>query len=80
MNGKKKNQPGVEAVGYRAPCFGVNDDIIDLLKDLGLKYDSSALNYKNAPGSKTLSLNNFSGTFFYAAKQVCGFYPAVLYR
>ncbi|MCI5838680.1 MAG: alpha-L-fucosidase [Christensenellaceae bacterium] len=79
MNGKKKNQPGVEAVGYRAPCFGVNDDIIDLLKDLGLKYDSSALNYTNAPGSKTLSLNNFSDTFFYAAKQVCGFYPAAFY-
>ena len=54
-----KENFGVEAVGYRAPCFGVNDDIVGWLKELGVKYDSSALNYKNAPSSKKLSLNNF---------------------
>ena len=36
-----------EAVGYRAPCFGIDEDVVKKLKQCGFCYDSSALNYRN---------------------------------
>lgn len=39
---------GAEVVGYRAPCFGIDENIIRTLKRLGFCYDSSALNYRRA--------------------------------
>lgn len=36
-----------EPIGYRAPCFGIDENIITLLKQCGAAYDSSALNYRN---------------------------------
>lgn len=39
---------GAEAAGYRAPCFGIDADVIKRLKRCGFCYDSSALNYRNA--------------------------------
>ncbi len=38
-----ENELGTEVVGYRAPCFAVNDEVLDVLKELGFKYDSSSL-------------------------------------
>ena len=38
---------GAGAVGYRAPCFGIDETIIKSLKRCGFCYDSSALNYRN---------------------------------
>lgn len=50
---------GVEACGYRAPCFGINDEKVSELKKIGLLYDSSALNYKMAAGSGSVSLGEY---------------------
>jgi polysaccharide deacetylase family protein (PEP-CTERM system associated) len=33
---------GVEVAGYRAPCFSITDWAIDVLRELGFQYDSSA--------------------------------------
>ena len=33
---------GAEVVGYRAPCFSITDWSIDVLRDVGYRYDSSA--------------------------------------
>ena len=35
-----------EVVGYRAPCFAVTDEVVDVLRDLGFLYDSSYLDIK----------------------------------
>lgn len=51
---------GQTANGYRAPCFGVNEDIISYLKELGFKYDSSALNFKRAIHSGHLDLSGYN--------------------
>ena len=32
---------GIPITGYRAPNFSVNDEVIDIIKDLGFTYDSS---------------------------------------
>lgn len=32
---------GTEIIGYRAPCFSINEISIEILKDNGYKYDSS---------------------------------------
>ena len=34
---------GHEVTGYRAPCFAINDNYLDIVKELGFKYDSSKL-------------------------------------
>lgn len=33
---------GVEVIGYRAPCFSITDWSIDVLREVGYQYDSSA--------------------------------------
>jgi polysaccharide deacetylase family protein (PEP-CTERM system associated) len=33
---------GVQVIGYRAPCFSITDWSIDVLRDVGYTYDSSA--------------------------------------
>ena len=35
-----------EVIGYRAPCFAVTDDVLDVLYELGFKYDSSRLDIR----------------------------------
>lgn len=37
---------GTRVIGYRAPCFAVTDDVIDVLRELGFEYDSSHLDIK----------------------------------
>lgn len=37
---------GTEVIGYRAPCFAVTDGVIDIIRGLGFKYDSSRLDTK----------------------------------
>lgn len=41
-----ENEFGTEVVGYRAPCFALTDDAVEVLKELGFKYDSSYLDIK----------------------------------
>lgn len=33
-------------IGYRAPCFAVTDEVIDVVRELGFEYDSSRLDIK----------------------------------
>lgn len=54
-----KSRFGVNPVGYRAPCFGLNDRLLKKLKELGFLYDSSALNYKKAIGAGNVDLSGF---------------------
>ncbi len=46
-----------EVIGFRAPCFSINENLISLLKNYGYKYDSSKINFKGHPlyGHFTLS-------------------------
>ena len=41
-----ENELGAEIIGYRAPCFAVTDEVIDVIRELGFKYDSSNLDTK----------------------------------
>lgn len=47
MREEVRNTIHAEAAGYRAPCFGIDGKIIEKLRELGFRYDSSALNYRN---------------------------------
>lgn len=50
---------GVKVKGYRAPCFGIDAGKVEILKELGFLYDSSALNFKSAYGSGSLDIGNY---------------------
>ncbi|MCH5158135.1 MAG: polysaccharide deacetylase family protein [Clostridiales bacterium] len=41
-----ESELGTEVIGYRAPCFAVSDEVIDVIRELGFKYDSSYLDIK----------------------------------
>ena len=47
-------------LGYRAPFFGIDNSKLQLLKDLGFRYDASCLNYTAARHTTTVSLDKFS--------------------
>jgi polysaccharide deacetylase family protein (PEP-CTERM system associated) len=40
---------GNKPFGYRAPCFSLNRERLNILKDLGFLYDSSKINFINHP-------------------------------
>lgn len=50
---------GAEVIGYRAPCYAVTDEIIDVIRKLGFKYDSSCLDAKLKYYSTNAKLNGF---------------------
>ena len=41
---KLENMFNTEVIGHRAPCFSINDERLDVLNEIGIKYDSSYLN------------------------------------
>jgi len=45
---------GTEIVGYRAPCFSMDNSRLDVLRELGFKYDSSHLGF---PARHTVALD-----------------------
>ena len=45
--------------GYRAPCFSMMDERLEILKDLNFKYDSSYIKFSQHKLYKTLKLNDF---------------------
>lgn len=59
MRERIKSELGYNAVSYRAPCFGINNDVLGVIKRCGFKRDSSALNYENAARSGNLNLSDF---------------------
>ena len=50
---------GKKVVGYRAPCFSLDDIKLDLVKKNGYKYDSSKIDFGNHPLYGSLSMNNY---------------------
>ncbi len=50
---------GTEIRGYRAPCFGIDNDKLDILKELGFLYDSSRINFAAARHTVDVSMQKF---------------------
>ena len=50
---------GVEVSGYRAPCFSMDNDRLDVLRELGFRYDSSYLNYYPAYHARKLDMHGY---------------------
>lgn len=50
---------GVEVEGFRAPCFSMDKDRLNILKELGFTYDSSHLDYSPARHTVKLDLQDF---------------------
>ena len=46
-------------VGFRAPCFSLDRQRLDILKDLGFQYDSSHLGFRKARHTVDLDLGSF---------------------
>jgi polysaccharide deacetylase family protein (PEP-CTERM system associated) len=51
---------GAEVVGYRAPSFSINDDILKTLQDCGYRYDSSYNSFSLHGRYGKISLNGIS--------------------
>ena len=58
---KKRMQElfGVNVVGFRAPCFSIDADRLNVLQELGFLYDSSHLDFQAARHTVKLNLDNF---------------------
>lgn len=50
---------GVDVVGFRAPCFSMDKARLDVLQELGFRYDSSHLNFLPARHTVKLDLQDF---------------------
>ena len=50
---------GVDVVGFRAPCFSMDKARLEVLQELGFRYDSSHLDYLPARHTVKLDLHNF---------------------
>lgn len=45
--------------GFRAPCFGINEELIKTIKNLGFKYDSSSFDFPLAMKSGSIDLSHY---------------------
>ena len=50
---------GVNIVGFRAPCFSIDKDRLNVLKELGFSYDSSHLDFRAARHTVKMDLEDF---------------------
>ena len=50
---------GAPATGYRAPCFSLDRERLDLVRDAGFGYDSSRILFRNHPLYGSLDLSDF---------------------
>ena len=50
---------GTDVVGYRAPCFSMDNDRLNVLQELGFRYDSSYLDYLKARHTVRMDLSDF---------------------
>ena len=64
---------GVEVVGYRAPSFSINDNILTIIRDSGYRYDSSYNSFSLHGRYGRISLNG-TGKFGIAHKLSQNFY------
>lgn len=54
-----RKQLDYEVKGYRAPCFSMDRKRLNVLKDLGLKYDASKIDFKNHNLYGSIDINDF---------------------
>ena len=54
-----ENEYGISVNGYRAPCFNLNDEYLNIVQELNFKYDSSFISSKLNNKYGNLSLSNF---------------------
>jgi len=69
----------VEIKGYRAPCFGIDENKLQIIKDLGFTYDSSNLDFHLAKKSGRIDLTNYKKEHMTVASDN-GFYEFSLSR
>lgn len=50
---------GTEIHGYRAPCFAIDNEKLDILKELGFLYDSSHIDFPHARHTRPVDLKSF---------------------
>ncbi len=50
---------GVEVSGFRAPCFSMDKDRLEVLQELGFRYDSSHLDYALARHTVKMNFGNY---------------------
>ncbi|MBQ9106812.1 MAG: polysaccharide deacetylase family protein [Clostridia bacterium] len=50
---------GTEVCGYRAPCFSMDNNKLNILKQLGFKYDSSRLGFEKARHNTHIDMTGF---------------------
>jgi len=50
---------GVPIVGYRAPCFSIDRDKLDILRRLGFVYDSSCIDFSAARHTTDVNMDDF---------------------
>jgi len=63
----------IEIKGYRAPCFGIDENKIKIIKELGFKYDSSNLDFHLAKKSGKINLDSYNKDYQYISSKD-GFY------
>ena len=51
---------GMQVTGYRAPCYGIDNERYEIVKKVGFKYSSSKMDVKGHPLYGELDLNEFS--------------------
>ena len=49
-----------QIIGYRAPCYGIDNERYEIVKKVGFKYSSSKMDIKGHPLYGELDLNGFS--------------------
>ncbi len=50
---------GSQVLGYRAPCFSLDNALVKVLTQVGYEYDSSAINYSGGPLDQSIDLGSF---------------------
>lgn len=50
---------GIEVAGFRAPCFSMDNARLEVLQELGFRYDSSHLNFPSARHTVHLDLHSY---------------------
>ncbi|MEE0944413.1 MAG: polysaccharide deacetylase family protein [Clostridia bacterium] len=53
---------GREVIGYRAPCYGIDNERYEIVKNIGFKYSSSKMDIKGHPLYGELDLGDFLKT------------------
>lgn len=49
-----------DVIGYRAPCFSIDREKIDILEELGFKYDSSKMEFPSARHNTYVNMKGFN--------------------